>query len=92
MLISTKIPVINVPLPDDHAYHCVLFADLSSVMSVRGRLLQAGRAGKVASGSAMFLIAIATISGGDRQTKAWLLNHSPAQLTNDLFEFAWWTR
>jgi cytochrome c biogenesis protein CcdA len=54
----------------------------SAMMSVRGRLLQAGRAGKVALGSAMLLIAIATISGRDRKAEAWLVNHSPAWLTN----------
>jgi hypothetical protein len=54
----------------------------SAVMSVRGRLLQAERAGKVALGSAMLLIAIATISGRDRQAEAWLVNHYPAWLTN----------
>jgi cytochrome c-type biogenesis protein len=53
-----------------------------AMMSVRGRLLQAGRAGKVALGSAMLLIAIATISGRDRQAEAWLVNRSPAWLTN----------
>jgi cytochrome c-type biogenesis protein len=30
----------------------------------------------------MLLIAIATISGSDRQAEAWLVNHSPAWLTN----------
>jgi cytochrome c-type biogenesis protein len=54
----------------------------SAMMSVRGRLLQVGRAGKVALASAMLLIAIATISGRDRQAEAWLVNHSPAWLTN----------
>jgi len=54
----------------------------SAMMSVRRRLLQAGRAGKVALGSAMLLIASATISGRDRQAEAWLVNHSPAWLTN----------
>jgi hypothetical protein len=53
-----------------------------AMMSVRGRLLQAGRAGKVALGTAMLLIGIATISGRDRQAEAWLVNHSPAWLTN----------
>ncbi len=54
----------------------------SAMMSVRGGLLQAGRAGKVAFGGAMLLIAIATISGTDREAEAWLINHSPAWLTN----------
>jgi hypothetical protein len=50
--------------------------------SIRGTLFQAGRAGKVALGGAMLLIAIATISGRDRQAEVWLVNHSPAWLTN----------
>jgi cytochrome c-type biogenesis protein len=54
----------------------------SAMMSVRGRLLKAGRAGKVALGSAMLFIAITTISGRDRQAEAWVVNHSPAWLTN----------
>ena len=54
----------------------------SAMMSVRGKLLQAGRAGKVALGSAMLLIAIATISATDRHAEAWLVRHSPAWLTN----------
>jgi len=54
----------------------------SAMMSVRARLMQAGRAGKLALGSAMLVIAVATISGSDRQAEAWLVNHSPAWLTN----------
>ncbi len=57
------------------------FISRSAMMSVRGRLLQVGRAGKVAVGSAMLLIAIATISGSDRQAEIWLVNHSPPWLT-----------
>jgi cytochrome c-type biogenesis protein len=52
------------------------------MMSIRGTLLQSGRAGKVALGSAMLLIAIATISGTDSQAEAWLVNHSPVWLTS----------
>ena len=54
----------------------------SAMMSVRGRLLQAGRVGKVALGSAMLLIAIAAMSGRDRQAEVWLVSHSPTWLTN----------
>jgi len=54
----------------------------SAMTSVRRRLLEAGRVGKVALGSAMLLIAITTMSGRDRQTEAWLVSHSPAWLTN----------
>jgi len=58
------------------------YVSRSAMMSVKGRLLEAGRAGKFALGSVMLLIAVATISGGDRQAEAWIVNHSPAWLTN----------
>src|SRR5258708_25796517 len=61
----------------------------SAMMSVRGRLLQAGRAGKVALGSAMLLIAIATISGRDRQAEAWLRNPFPAFVSDPYTAFSW---
>jgi hypothetical protein len=54
----------------------------SAMMNVRGKLLQAGRAGKIALGSAMLLIATATISGRDKQAEAWLVHRSPAWLTS----------
>ena len=54
----------------------------SAMMSVRGKLLQAGRAGKIALGSAMLLIAIATMSGIDKKAEAWLVHRSPAWLTS----------
>jgi cytochrome c biogenesis protein CcdA len=54
----------------------------SAMLSVRGKLLQAGRAGKIALGCAMLLIAIATISGRDKLAETWLVIHSPAWLTS----------
>jgi cytochrome c biogenesis protein CcdA len=54
----------------------------SAMMNIRGRLLVAGRAGKVVLGGAMLLIALATISARDRQAEAWLVKHSPVWLTN----------
>jgi cytochrome c biogenesis protein CcdA len=54
----------------------------SAMMSVRGKLLQAGRAGKIALGCAMLLIATATMSGRDKQAEAWLVHRSPAWLTS----------
>ena len=38
------------------------------MMSLRGSLFRAGRAGKLGLGGVMLAIAIATISGGDRQS------------------------
>jgi hypothetical protein len=54
----------------------------SAMMSVRGKLLQAGKAGKVALGCAMLLIATVTMSGRDKQAEAWLVHRSPAWLTS----------
>lgn len=54
----------------------------SAMMRIRGRLFQVGRAAKIALGTAMLLIAIATMSGRDRQAEAWLVNHSPEWLTS----------
>jgi cytochrome c biogenesis protein CcdA len=53
----------------------------SAVMNVRGKLLQAGKAGKIVLGVAMLLIAILTITGTDKQIEAWLVNHSPVWLS-----------
>lgn len=53
----------------------------SAMLNLRGRLLQAGTVGKFALGSVMLLIAVATISGRDRQAEAWLVGHSPTWLT-----------
>jgi cytochrome c-type biogenesis protein len=54
----------------------------SAMVKVRGRLLQAGTVGKSALGTVMLLIAAATLSGSDRHAEAWLVNHSPAWLTD----------
>lgn len=54
----------------------------SAMMSARGKLIQAGRAGKVALGCAMLLIATATVSGRDKQAEAWLVHRSPEWLTH----------
>ncbi|WP_442298990.1 cytochrome c biogenesis CcdA family protein [Terriglobus sp. 2YAB30_2] len=57
------------------------YVSRSAMLSVRGKLQYAGRIGKLALGSAMLLIAIATLSGRDRQAEGWLVQHSPPWLT-----------
>lgn len=54
----------------------------SAMMSVRGKLMQAAKVGKLAFGSAMLLVAFATITGAERPVGAWLVNHTPAWVTN----------
>ena len=57
------------------------YVSRSAMTRIKGKLLQAGRAGKLAFGGAMLLIAISTISGKDRRAEAWLINHSPGWMT-----------
>lgn len=48
---------------------------------LRGRLLVAGRHGKLALGGVMLLLGIATVTGGDKLFETWAVDHSPAWLT-----------
>jgi cytochrome c-type biogenesis protein len=48
---------------------------------MRGRLAQAGKAGKLVLGSAMIAIATLILSSADKPVEAWLVDHSPAWLT-----------
>jgi cytochrome c-type biogenesis protein len=57
------------------------YVSRAAMLRVRGKLLQAGRVGKLAFGSAMLLIAIFTVSGRDRRAEAWFVHHSPGWLT-----------
>jgi hypothetical protein len=57
------------------------YVSRSAMTRVKGKLLQAGRAGKLAFGGAMLLIAISTFSGKDRRAEAWLISHSPGWMT-----------
>lgn len=47
----------------------------------RNQMMQAGQTGKLLLGLAMLLIAIMVYSGGDKAFEAWLVNLSPAWLT-----------
>ena len=47
----------------------------------RGRLMRLGERGKWALGAALLVIGVAILSGVDKRFEAWLVNHSPAWLT-----------
>jgi cytochrome c-type biogenesis protein len=53
----------------------------SSLLRVRGHLLQAGRYGKQLLGLWFVGLAVLILTGADRHVEAWLLEHSPEWLT-----------
>lgn len=48
----------------------------------RGRLLQAGQAGKRAMGMLLVVLGLAVITGADKRLEAWALDHAPAWLAD----------
>jgi cytochrome c-type biogenesis protein len=53
----------------------------STVMRVRGRMMAAGRGGKVALGLLLLAVGVAILTGWDKQFEAWAVDASPAWLT-----------
>ncbi len=58
------------------------YVSRSALIKVRGGLMAAGKAGKVALGSAMVFIATVILTGIDRPAEAWMVRHSPSWLTD----------
>jgi cytochrome c-type biogenesis protein len=52
-----------------------------AMMKARGKLMQAGKAGKTVLGIIMVAIAMLILSGADKPLEAWLVELSPAWLT-----------
>ncbi|MFC5431070.1 hypothetical protein ACFPTO_20025 [Paraburkholderia denitrificans] len=48
---------------------------------MRGKLMLAGKTGKIAMGAIMVAIAVLILSGADKTIEARLVSHSPAWLT-----------
>lgn len=53
----------------------------SMMLRVRSKLLLLGKHGKVVFGVMMILVGLATLTGSDKQFEAWVVDHSPAWLT-----------
>ena len=51
------------------------------MMKVRGKLMKAGKTGKIVLGFTMLVIAAPILSGADNPLEAWLAEVSPAWLT-----------
>ena len=54
----------------------------NTVMRVRGRMMAAGKGGKVVLGALMLAIGFAILTGGDKRFEAWAVDASPAWLTD----------
>lgn len=52
-----------------------------AMLKMRGQLMQAGKAGKTAMGAIMIAMAAMILSGADKPIESWLVDHSPAWLT-----------
>lgn len=53
----------------------------AAMMKVRGKLMQAGKAGKIVLGAIMVAIAVLILTGADKPLETWLVDMSPAWLT-----------
>ncbi|MDE2000636.1 MAG: cytochrome c biogenesis protein CcdA, partial [Burkholderiales bacterium] len=53
----------------------------AAMMKVRGKLMQAGKTGKIVLGVVMVSIAALILTGADKPLEAWLVDMSPAWLT-----------
>jgi len=53
----------------------------ATMLKLRGRLLQAGKSGKMLLGAVMVALAALILSGADKPVESWLVTHSPAWLT-----------
>lgn len=57
------------------------YVSRSAMMRIRGRLMQAGKNGKIVLGVIMLAIALLILRGADKAFEVWLVEHSPAWLT-----------
>lgn len=63
------------------------YVSRGAMMAMRGRLLQAGKTGKMILGAVMIALAALILSGIDKQIEAWLVDHSPAWITKLTTQF-----
>ena len=57
------------------------YVSRGAMMKTRGKLMQAGKLGKIALGLALLALSAMILSGGDKVLEAWLVEHSPTWLT-----------
>ncbi|NMM10290.1 MAG: cytochrome c biogenesis protein CcdA [Polaromonas sp.] len=57
------------------------YVSRGAMMKMRGKLVQAGKTGKMILGTIMIALAVMILSGADKPIETWLVDHSPAWLT-----------
>ena len=57
------------------------YVSRAAMMKIRGRLMQAGKAGKAVLGAIMVAVALLILTGADKPLETWLVDGSPAWLT-----------
>jgi len=57
------------------------YVSRSAMMRIRGQLMQAGKTGKLILGAIMVALAVMILTGADKPIETWLVDHSPAWLT-----------
>jgi cytochrome c-type biogenesis protein len=58
------------------------YVSRGAIKKMRGKLMQAGKTGKMMLGAVMIALAALILSGADKPIESWLVNHSPAWLTH----------
>ena len=54
----------------------------ATMLKMRGKLMQAGKTGKMVLGAVMIALAVMILSGADKPVESWLVDHSAAWLTH----------
>ena len=57
------------------------YVSRGAMLKMRGKLMQAGKTGKMILGAIMIALAVMILSGTDKPVETWLVDHSPAWLT-----------
>jgi cytochrome c biogenesis protein CcdA len=58
------------------------YVSRSAMMKMRGKLMQAGKTGKIVLGAVMIALSALILSGTDKSVESWLVDHSPTWLTS----------
>ena len=58
------------------------YVSRGAMLKMRGSLMQAGKTGKMILGLIMIALAALILSGADKPLETWLVEQSPAWLTN----------